>query len=30
MGVLTEQAAPLIGRLIHHDADASQMLQNVK
>jgi hypothetical protein len=28
--VLTEQAAPLIGRLIHHDADASQMLQNVK
>ena len=24
--VLTEQAAPLIGRLIHHDAAASQML----
>jgi hypothetical protein len=28
--VLTEQAAPLIGRLIHHDAEASQMLPNVK
>jgi hypothetical protein len=28
--VLSEQASPLIGRLIHHDAEASQMLPNVK
>jgi hypothetical protein len=28
--ILTEHAAPILGRLIHDDAEASQMLPNVK
>jgi hypothetical protein len=28
--ILTEQAAPILRRLIHDDAEASQMLPNVK
>jgi hypothetical protein len=28
--VLTKQAAPILGRLIHPDAEASQMQPNVK